>query len=392
MYGQRDRPCSQIYVRNLRTRRTEVVSITRHGHFGDGESLDPFISADGRYVAFESAARNLSRQDHPELLDIFVHDRRTKRTEWIATTTPLADVGFAHPSLSDDGRYVAFATSQSLLPDDSNGLHDVYVFDRKKDRFELVTVSPDGHPSEYPDPRSRRPEPCLGPVAPGMSYPDLNSYISGDGRWVMFRSDAPNLVADDHNGEWDAFVRDRVKDRTERVSVSPRGAESDGPSYYNSFANPQISANGRYVVFASCASNLSTDDDDELLDVYWRDRWTGRTKLLSGIVQGDLAGWPSISRDGRYVAFDSQPSDRLNDVLYSDVYRHDTVTGATSFVTLTPFGSDSSGWTSNISADGKAVLFTSSDRNLGASASCSDVIKQCVPILSIFLYRVPKSL
>ena len=381
-------PCGQIYVRDLRTDRIELVSVARDGRDGDGESFTPFISADGRYVAFESAARNLHREAPGAFSDVFVYDRWAKRMEWIAPATPIADAGFAHPSLSDDGRYVAFATSQPLVPDDINGLHDVYVFDRKKDRFELVTVSPDGRPSEYSDPRSRKVAPCLGPISyagepsPAMNFPDYNPYISGDGRWIVFRSDATNLVTDDNNGEWDAFVRDRETGRTERVSVSSSGEEGNGSTYHNAMANPQVSADGRYVVFSSCASNLSADDDDELLDAFWHDRRTGRTTLLSGVVEGDVAGFPTISRDGRYVTFDSQPFDKPNTTEFSDVYWHDTLSGATSFVTLTPFGTDSSGWTGTISADGKAVLFVSSDRHLGRTGGLDNT----------FLYRVPKSL
>lgn len=381
IYARPDnRPCAQIYVRDLRTKRIELVSVNERGKDGHGISSHPFVSANGRFVAFESSASNLSDKDHPVLPDVFVHDRKTHRTEWIAPGT--REEFYAHPSLSDDGRYVAFSSSEGLVPKDTNGAHDVYVFDRKKDRFELVSVSPDGHPSDYSAPAARGPDLCLGPLAPGPIIPDLNPYISGDGRWVVFRSDATNLVPDDDNGEWDAFVRDRSTGRTERVSVSSNGEEGKGSTYHNSSANPQISANGRHVVFASCASNLTSDDNDEFLDAYWHDRRTGRTKLLSGVLQGDLAGWPSISRDGRFVTFDAQPIDEEDATESSDVYLHDTLTGATSFVTLTPFGTDSSGWTGTISADGRAVLFLSSNRNLGRTKGLNNT----------FLYRLPENL
>lgn len=383
-----DRPCSQIYVRDLRTSRTDIISVTRRGGQGDGESASPFLSADGRYVAFESAALNLSDRHHPIFPDVFVHDRRTNRTEWIAPGT--RNGGSAHPSLSDDGRYVAFASSEGLVTEDTNGDYDVYVFDRKTDHFELVTASPDGRPSEYSDPRSRKLAPCLGPItvidplvpSPGLVLPDFNPYISGDGRWVVFRSDAINLVPNDDNGEWDAFVRDRATGRTERVSVSSSGAEGNGSTYHNALANPQISANGRYVVFASCASNIAPADDDDFLDAFRHDRWTGRTTLLSGVLRGDVTGFPTISRDGRFVTFDSQPIEVPNETAASDVYLHDTLTGATSFVTLTPFGTDSSGWTGTISADGTAVLFLSNNRNLGRTEGLDNT----------FLYRLPKNL
>lgn len=381
MYAEHEQsPCPQIYVRDVRTNRTEIVSLSPRGDDGDGESSHPFISANGRYVAFESAALNVSGKDHPVFLDIFVHDRLTNRTEWIATSG--RDGFFGRPSLSDAGRFVAFVSSEPLVRRDKNGDKDVYVFDRRKDDYELVSVSSSERVSEYTRPRAE-PEPCVGGIAPGGIYPDLNPYMSGDGRWVVFRSDATNLVPDDDNGDWDTFVRDRTNGRTERVSISSSGVEANGSSYYNYLAHSQISADGRYVVFSSCASNLTTDDKDDLLDAFLHNRSTGRTTLLSGgLGLGEISGWASISRDGRFVTFDSEPFNFPDEPEYSDVYRHDTLTGVTSFVTLTPFGTDSSGWMSTISADGKAVLFLSSDPRLGRTEGLEN----------IFLYRVPKTL
>ncbi|HEV3471865.1 MAG TPA: hypothetical protein VG408_01490 [Actinomycetota bacterium] len=372
-------PCPQIYVRDTRTDETEIVSVTSKGQDGNGHSDTPFISADGRYVAFESAATDLSDKDHPIFLDIFVYDRLKDKMDWIATT---GREGYrSRPSVSDNGRYVAFVSVESLLPRDTNNERDVYVFDRWKDRYELVSVSSEERPSEYTEPRVE-PEPCTGGLAPGGALPELNPYITGDGRWVVFRSDATNLVPNDGNGEWDTFVRDRVTGRTERVSVSSRGQQGNGSSYYTYSQNAQISADGRYVVFASCASNLAPADRDDFLDVFLHDRVADRTRLLSGgLGLGEISGFPSISGNGRFVTFDSEPVAIPDEPSNSDVYRHDVVTGITSFVTLAPSGTDSSGWTSAISADGRAVAFFTEDPAYGDYSSGN-----------VFVYRAPRAL
>jgi len=129
--------------------------------------------------------------------------------------------------------------------------------------------------------------------------------ISAGGRFVAFASEATNLVAGDTNEVWDVFIRDRVARETERVSIGSRGAQADGNSWY-----PSISADGRFVAFTSGAANLVAGDTNGAADIFIRDRAkrkTERVSIGSRGAQADGGSWyPSISADGRFVAFESE--------------------------------------------------------------------------------------
>jgi Tol biopolymer transport system component len=143
------------------------------------------------------------------------------------------------PSISADGRFVAFDSfASSLVGGDTNGESDIFVRDRRKGKTRRVSVS------------------SAGAEANGRSFiNDIGSPISADGRFVAFQSDASNLVGGDTNGSSDVFVRDRRRDKTRRVSVSSAGAEANDNS-----VGPSISADGRFVAFASWATNLVAGD------------------------------------------------------------------------------------------------------------------------------------
>jgi Tol biopolymer transport system component len=155
--------------------------------------------------------------------------------------------------------------------------------------------------------------------------------ISADGRWVVFGSLASNLVNGDANGQGDVFIRDMQLGVTSRVSVDSSGGEADGTSFTNA-----ISADGRFVAFASDASNLVANDVNGVGDVFLRDLQTGTTTLISRSssgAQGDLSSGfigLSVSSDGRYVAFASEATNfELGDDDYYDVYVRDTLLGLT---------------------------------------------------------------
>src|SRR5262249_42351583 len=161
-------------------------------------------------------------------------------------------------------------------------------------------------------------------------------------RFVAFESRAANLVAGDTNGTYDIFVRDRLAGVTECISVNPRGVSGDRDSLA-----PRISSDGRYVAFASDATDLVAADTNRRTDVFLRDRMTGRTTLVStdssgnqgNGVSGNAKGLPgvSISAQGRFVAFTSEatnlvPGDTKGHV---DIFVHDVKTGVTECVSLT---------------------------------------------------------
>jgi Tol biopolymer transport system component len=274
-----------IFVRDRLTGRTEIISVSTGGEQGE-QSRTPSISADARFVAFVSEASNLVPGDTNAVLDVFVRDRLTARTERVSVSSAgeQGDGPSDIPSITADGRFVAFSSqATNLVPGDTNAKDDVFVRDRLTGRTEMVSVSTSGEQGDW---HSRSPS------------------ISADGRFVAFHSFASNLVPGDTNAWDDVFVRDRLTGRTEIISVSTGGEQGDWHS-----RTPSISADGRFVAFVSSASNLVAGDTNGKEDVLMRDRVTGATERLSvssagqqGDKESDL---PCVSADGRLVVFTS---------------------------------------------------------------------------------------
>jgi Tol biopolymer transport system component len=254
-----------IFVRDLQAGTTERVSVSSSGAQGNQFSNTPSISADGRYVAFTSAATNFAAGDTNGNADVFVRDRQTGTTEVISVATggsqPLTGL---RPAISANGRCVAFVNFDSnLVPGDTNGALDIFVRDRVSATTERVSVATNGA------------------QANNSSY--LPPSISGDGRFVAFLSDATNLVAFDNNGFPDAFVHDRLTHVTQRVSIAFDGSQSNATSDI-----PSISSDGRYIAFASFASNLVLGDTTGIEDIFVRDR--GATSSFTSFCFGDGIG------------------------------------------------------------------------------------------------------
>ena len=214
------------------------------------------------------------------------------------------DRGGAFSTLSPGGRFVAFASgSTNLVPGDTNDQPDVFVRDRRAGMAERVSVGPHGRQSDL----SSGGDPA----------------ISADGRFVAFASSASNLVAGDTNNQEDVFVRDRWTGRTERVSVGRDGSQGDSGS-----AAPSLSADGRFVAFASFATNLVPNDTNGEQDGFIHDRRTGKTTRVSVATGGAEAngfnGAPKLSADGRLVAFDSGATNLVpgDTNLVTDVFVH----------------------------------------------------------------------
>src|SRR5207253_1611748 len=224
------------------------------------------ISADGRYVAFESTATNLVVGDTNGRLDVFVHDRVNATTERVSvsSTGHPADTGqtfSSFPVLSADGRYVAFDFDASdLVPNDTNGASDVFVRDRTLGTTERVNLTSSGAQTSG------------GPARPS---------ISGDGRFVSFFSFASNLTPNDTNNRTDVFVRDRATGSTARASASALGGQGDFDSDQN-----VLSADGRYVSFRTDATNLAPNDNNHESDVVTR---FVSTPEPSGVTPGGVA-------------------------------------------------------------------------------------------------------
>ncbi|CAB4791892.1 unannotated protein [freshwater metagenome] len=343
---------------------TTVVSYAPDGSNADNSSFNPSISADGRYVAFESRASNLVAGDTNDNWDVFRRDLATGDIVRVsvADDETQANLSSYQPSISADGRYVAFYSIATNLVggDDTNSTTDVFVRDLTAGTTVRVSVADDET------------------QATGDSY---YPSISADGRYVAFESYASNLVgSDDTNGNPDVFVRDLTDGTTVRVSVADNEDQADGNSF-----NPSISADGQRVAFQSDATNLvGSDDTNGNPDVFVRDLTDGTTTRVSvdsaeAQALGSDSFNPSISADGLFVAFYSfAPNLVTGDTnVSSDVFLRDLTAGTTVRVSVADDETEANGYSFNpsISANGRYVAFSSEASNLVAddTNSRSDV-------------------
>jgi Tol biopolymer transport system component len=268
---------------------TTRVPVDRSGQQANGNSLLPAISADGRFVAFPSFATNLVARDRNGAFDVFVRDRVAQVTRRVSVGAGGQEGyrGSRDPAISADGRFVAFDSyAWNFVAGDTNGNQDVFVRDRKAQVTRRVSVGTGGQ-------QANRRSYCMA--------------ISASGRFVLFASNATNLVAGDTNGSYDVFVRDRKAQVTRRVSVGAGGQQANDFSF-----DSAISTDGRFVVFESAASNLVAGDSNGVDDVFVRDRvaqLTRRVSVGSGGQQANgLSNQVAISAGGRFVAFVSEAS------------------------------------------------------------------------------------
>jgi uncharacterized repeat protein (TIGR01451 family) len=347
-----------VFVRDRRTGVTERVSLGPRGVQGNGDSnflgiaTAPAISDDGRYVAFKSQASNLVKGDRNQLTDVFVRDRTAGTTERIS-----GPGGGDNPGISPDGNFVAFETFDF----DADFAQDIYLRNRATGTIERISVSHDG--SEVFG-TSEDPVVANGPV-------------------VAFASSAPNLVPDDGESNVDVFVRDLSgpSPTTERVSVSS-AEQPAGP--FDTSRNPAISSNGRFVAFQSDAQNFTSPAQTALFsDIFVRDRQAGTTTLASPDGAGREASGqsedPEISAGGRFVAFASFASDLIahrtdpDGELVRDAFVRDLTAGSTEMVSVnsahedaTRDGNHDDVGAGPVSADGLVVLMGTQADNLFA--------------------------
>lgn len=251
------------------------------------------------------------------------------------------------PSISHDGLLVAFVSSSTdMTLEESDTLEDVFVRNHDNGETRLVSVSTGGQKANAR---------CFTPV------------LSGDGRYVAFTSNATNLVPGDTNGKADVFLRDRLLGTTERVSVSSAGGEGNGGSW-----TPDISADGRFVVFTSGADNLVAGDTNGREDVFLRDVLLGETTRISASWTGAGADhqslWPRVSGDGSVVTFMSRATNLVpdDDEGFEDVFVHFVASGTTARLSVGAGGEGGNGNSvePDISDDGTRIVFGSLASNL----------------------------
>jgi len=267
--------------------------------------LQPVLSGDGRSVAFHSKSTFQDAypdsvrppdDDNNGTFDVFVFDVASNPRPPVARVSRDSSGGEARAesasaTLSVNGNVVVFHSyAEDLVDGDLNESEDVFVRYRSTGATLLVSATPSGG------------------LANGGS---VRPFVSGDGNFVAFRSQASDLVPGDTNGHWDIFVRDLAADTTERVSVSSAGVEAD----HNRF-EPGLSDDGRFVVFRSMATNLVAGDDNARGDVLVHDRDTGQTALVSAPPGGSADGHsfqPAISGSGEWIVFESDATNLVAD-------------------------------------------------------------------------------
>lgn len=351
--GGFDDDFSNAFVHDRQTATTIQVDMNPDGPNANNDSAVAVMSKGERWVAIESRASNLVSGDTNDARDIFLVRTTTRKVVRISVNE-LGEQGngdSSAPSISDVGRYIAFQSdADNLVAGDGNGASDVFVYNRESETTVRVSLSSLGVEGSGP---SRAPR------------------ISDDGRYVVFESEADNLVAGDANGAADVFVHDRDPDgngvfdegngTTVAVSLNSAGELGNGHSL-----SPSFSADGMLIAFASEGTNLDPDDVFSAPDAYIHDQFSGQTYLAArksdGTAINNVTG-PVISGDGRVIAFASGvgnivPGD-TNGV--ADVFVRDLAAGQVSRVSINAHGgqADRDCLQPSISSNGGLAAFES---------------------------------
>jgi hypothetical protein len=332
---------------------------------GSGASADPVASANGRFVAFETSAFNLSPLDTNGRSDIFLRDLEAGTTTLVSvnlTGTASANGDSRKPVISADGRYVAFeSTASNLVANGTNTGSNIFVRDLQSGATILASLNSSGSGSGN--------QSSFSPV------------ISANGRVVVFQSFSSNLVTIDTNKKLDVFARDLQTGVTSLVSTNAAGTDSGNDDSFTAnlpkdkAPRALISKDGRFVGFESYATDLVTigHAPDRFSNVFVRDLQAGTTTLLSVNTLGTLSvggNQPVISGNGRFAFFQSSASNiTANDSGFGiDLFVRDLQTGTTTMISVTTAGTGSNG-TSNLnyfpvaSDDGRYVIFQSNSNS-----------------------------
>jgi TolB protein len=351
-----------VFVRDVPTNATTFVSRATGatGTGGDGTSQDPSISGDGRFVAFESDANNLSTEDNNAFTNVFVRDLVAGTTTLVSRASGPggagADASAVNPDISSDGRVVTFQSSaDNLSADDNNGVVNIFVRDLVADTTTLVSRAP-------------------GVGGAGANDNSFNPTISGDGNRVAFESNANNLSNQDNDAVTNAFVRDLAARTNALVSRATGGA---GAPANGASDSADISPSGRYVAFRSSANNLSGDDNNAVSNIFLRDLDESTTALMSrasgpGGAGADATSFRPVVSDNARVAFDSLANNLSvddNDA-FGNVYARDALANTTELVSRAPGPAGAAANNNSVvpttSADGRYVAFQSTATNLVA--------------------------
>jgi Tol biopolymer transport system component len=414
-----------------------LVSVDDHGQPANSDCLTPALSADGRYVAFVSTATNLvtatgaaaTTEAYPRLYHVDLHTGAWRGVPEQMTALALLEQGaidegrlanigaVGRIALSGDGQLVAFDTMATLLPKDRNHAPDVYLWRiGKQDLWrggltpfyadltygaERPALSADGALLAFD---SASPELMPGSstmdrrevfvqdlitgaivrVSVDVIGPNMRPALSADGRYITFQTVADNPAMGDRNGMDDIYVYDGFLGRTSRISQARDGGDSDGPSWA-----PTLSADGRYIVHVSAATNIVPDaglgasssvPTSHILIRRWAqsDSPTERISVTpSGLPASGPNEGPSVSADGRYVVFSSVATNLVSGATggHAQIFLRDRVSGSTVCLSQSPDGYAANGpnYWPTVSADGHTVVFMSEAANLTPEAGSVDV-------------------
>ena len=351
-----------VFMRDMETGLIHLINVNQKGQATYHDVYDVAMSGNGRVFAYFSFDGDIVADDAVmcgegtyavSCEDLFIYDADADSTEMVALGRGQGLGADYTMGLSADGRYVALGHQNNLL-----------LYDRQTKQSEFILATVDGE-----DPNSYSFAPSL----------------AADGRFIAFVSRASNLVFHDTNEQADVFVLDRDTGQIERVSVATDGTEADGPSgaepaHEMVNGKTDISADGRFITFASTASNLTSEPSHMYEDfweytrpcynIYLHDRETGETILLSKDGNGDSLN-PSISADGQFVLFGSIATNLLSGDLPActfpavrncgRLYLYERELGT--LVMMTPEANGAS-WGGDLSADGRYLTFTSDATNL----------------------------
>ena len=340
---------TDIFLLDRQTQKISRISVDPTGNQADFSSASPTISADGRFVAFASEATTLVTDDTNTSSDIFVYDRILGQISRVSVNSAgiQGNHSSVSPSISANGRYVTFSSgSTNLVPDDTNGSSDIFLYDRQVDQIRRISVD------------------SAGVQGDGSSF---DPHISEDGKFVAYQSYAHNLVPDDTSTDFEIFLYEVQTGLTTRVSVDSNGVQGNRNSF-----EPSVSGDGHFVTYRSQSFNLVPNDTNNNYDIFLYNRLTGQTECVSvdssGNQQDGNAFNPSISSDGRYITYESNASNLVpNDSNGQyDIFKYDRLAQSTTLVTVAASGEQGNGNSTNatISSSGRFVLFTSQATNI----------------------------
>ncbi len=278
-----------VYDQLLNT--VERISVGIGGADSNGESVYPSINYDGSYVAFRSDATNLVPVDVNACTDIFLYDRSNKTMSLVSSAPAAqADGNSSMPSISGDGLSVAFEShAANLVPNDTNNVKDVFVYNKASNTITRVSVDASGNQANA-----------------DSNKPSINM----DGNFVAFQSDANNLVPDDTNNSRDIFLYNISAGTIDRVSMLA-GVQGDSSS-----VNPSINMDGSMIAFESASSNFASGDTNNTNDVFVYNNADKSLKIISelnGVIGDALSGSSAIDGTGAKVAFQSVASNLAPD-------------------------------------------------------------------------------